>query len=152
MRNMHQEVNQYECDKCDFKGKRKQYVERHIKIVHDQIKDYECNVCPFRTYRNWKLDVHKRRKHFCSDLTELNCEECSYKTFHKENLRNHVRYMHSKESKSFKCDTCNILEEITFVTLDFQNGYFTVYPTDTANAHPTLLTHCPIFLTHIYFI
>ena len=44
------------------------------------------------------------------------------------------------------------IEVITFVTLDFQNGYFTVYPTDTANANPTLLTHCPIFLTHIYFI
>ena len=45
-----------------------------------------------------------------------------------------------------------LLEVITFVTLDFQSGYFTVYPTDTANAQPTLLTHCPIFLTHIYFI
>ena len=50
-----------------------------------------------------------------------------------------------------KFENIQSIEEITFVTLDFQNGYFTVYPTDTANAHPTLLTHCPIFLTHIYF-
>ena len=34
-----------------------------------------------------------------------------------------------------------VVEQIILVTLDFQNGHFTVYPTDTANAQPTLLTH-----------
>ena len=47
---VHEKFRAFDCDQCDFKGKRKQHLEDHMRIHAGQY--YSCSNCDFKTLRN----------------------------------------------------------------------------------------------------
>ena len=70
--------------------------------VHQKEK-FTCEVC-FKSFRSKKtLSFHKKKHN--PNLVGLDCNICTEKFDHKENLRRHMRTVH--EEKQYYCILCN---------------------------------------------
>ena len=72
--------------------------------MHEHIKDITCDQCDMKFASKAYLIAHKKAKH---ENLIFNCSFCSSKFSYEHNLKQHLKEIHSDNSKTnFKCDQC----------------------------------------------
>ena len=97
------------CDKCQFKGKTKGDLQRHIHSIHEG-KGPQCGLCDYRPIQ--KLSMTKRIEliHDNGHSTKYKepsistCIECGDTSTTKAGLENHT--MFHKGEQLFNCEQC----------------------------------------------
>ncbi|XP_055534353.1 zinc finger protein 33B-like [Wyeomyia smithii] len=131
---------EFQCDLCPQKCSNKRMLQVHMNR-HTKRIAYTCRVCGtvFYHHASWsqhekahyakfncdKCDaVYKRKaalqqhiKHIHSGIKHLACLSCSFKTFIKSRLLNHVRSLHTSE-RPYRCTFCE-------TTANSSNSYYT---------------------------
>ena len=79
----------------------------HVKAVHLKEKQLKCE-CGFSTAYRRQLSLHKRIVHMKDGHTE--CPTCHKVLSRKLKLDDHIRRVHTKDAKPFKCDHCEYSE------------------------------------------
>ena len=91
-------IQDFACDRCDFRSARKTHLKDHIKTQHDMIKDFACDHpgCDYRTSRARLIKDHKKAIH--DKILDCVCEVCGYKTSDAANLKRHMLAKHREKS------------------------------------------------------
>jgi len=95
------EATTFNCDRCDYKTTRKEYLRIHKRSIHDGVK-YPCNECDYKATQSSSLLQHKRSVH---DGVKYQCAQCDYKAISPTKLNIHVREKH--EGIEYPCLQCN---------------------------------------------
>ncbi|KAJ8975179.1 hypothetical protein NQ317_001828 [Molorchus minor] len=88
-------VEMYECEKCQFKTKRKEYLYKH-HLVHrenSEVEMYKCGTCEFKTKRKHSLKVHRLVHRANSEVDTYECDACGFKTKYRWYLKNHLWFI-----------------------------------------------------------
>ena len=90
-------LQEFACDRCDFRSARKYHLKDHIKSQHDMIKDFACDHpgCDYRTSRARLIKDHKKAIH--DKILDCVCEVCGYKTSDAANLKRHMLAKHREK-------------------------------------------------------
>ncbi|KAG5669482.1 hypothetical protein PVAND_017369 [Polypedilum vanderplanki] len=104
MKNKHSNdprVKIYHCDYCGMKYFLKERLIRHMKLKHQGRKTikFECDF-DGKTF----MTRQKFLSHIKSHKSYENCDICGNKVKH---LKEHKKFMHSKNDKNFQCHLCN---------------------------------------------
>lgn len=106
----------YYCNECSYRGKLQRLLRKHIETAHEpkaqnqQIVWFRCNFCKFMSSSD-TLFVHhmKRKKHFTEKPNvNFQCNECSYETPTKINLKRHILIKHTSDHLIYwhNCQFC----------------------------------------------
>jgi uncharacterized protein YlaI len=102
-------VQWYNCDKYEFKTKRKLKQKRHRKnpLSADAVKWFSCDECEFKTKRNDHLKRHKII-HLSADAIQwYSCDKCEYKAKCKKDVKYHeTTHLLTDSSEWYSCDKC----------------------------------------------
>ena len=114
-----------ECSICEKTFNRQSNLNTHQKYVHDLVENYlimddgleiiyhECEECSFKSRYEKYLRRHNATVH--SDQKDFKCMECNFSCNRMDNLSNHIKNMHEKDSKPIHfCTKC-----------DFSSSYLT---------------------------
>lgn len=97
MNTVHTGIQQFSCDRCDYKTNDEAELSKHITSRHLQssTRRYNCDKCS-RSY-TWLRDLsrHKRLKH-ASVIPHFICDYCGFETDQKSCLLTHVTGRHRK--------------------------------------------------------
>ena len=92
------------CPECGSVFSTGGYLKIHIKKLHQNLEPgKDCSrreVFKITTSRGVKS--HNKTK----QGEKLECDRCHFKTFRKDNLRLHLKFVHKMEEKRFKCKQC----------------------------------------------
>lgn len=94
------------CEKCDYKTKTKLELKNHNKRIHEEnlvwfyCKDEKCD---YKAKSDIEVKNHMKSKHIS---IEKKCNLCEYVTTDYDRLKQHVLYVHERNSDFFKCDIC----------------------------------------------
>jgi len=103
IKQVHDKINDFECDKCEYKCSTNGNLQQHIKSVHDKIKDYECDKCEYNCSANGNLQKHIKQVH--DKIKDFECDKCEYTCSQKIDLQKHIKSVHDK-IKDYECDKC----------------------------------------------
>ena len=132
------ESHAYNCDKCSFKGKNKNGLNVHKRLIHkikhkcdecefeaDVLRyvtlhqsthatepQFECPICFEKYQHDTSLTRHKRSAH--GPDGNNTCEKCRQTFKLKQNLRVHLGRVHNEGSfkkKEYRCDSCNYVTD-----------------------------------------
>ena len=95
------EAASFNCDRCNYKTTRKEYLRIHKRSIHDGVK-YPCNECDYKATQSGSLLQHKLSVH---DGVKYQCAQCDYKARSPSKLNIHVREKH--EGIEYPCVQCN---------------------------------------------
>ncbi|CAH1374633.1 unnamed protein product [Tenebrio molitor] len=113
-------VQWYNCDKYEFKTKRKLKQKRHkakydhhikehetIHLSADAIQWYSCDKCEFKAKRKTYLTRHKK-SHLPADAIQwYSCDKCEFETKRKDYLKRHKKnHIITAPVQWLSCDTC----------------------------------------------
>ncbi|XP_018577911.1 zinc finger protein 845-like [Anoplophora glabripennis] len=126
------EVRSYKCSECDFETRNKYNLTKHLS-THDSISraqksEYKCESCDYKTNHKFAFKRHQQ-KHVSSAeaqntdsspqnhqleheetsiVTVYSCNDCHYKTKHRECLVRHmVTHRDSSVVRMFSCNDCD---------------------------------------------
>lgn len=134
IRTIHELKKKFRCPLCDFSCVQKGALLAHVKSVHQKIKDHKCSQCDYKTAYFYNLRAHIKKHHGeqkykCDQcpktfgykpnlvshikyehegvrkMNEFVCQKCDFLTFDKNEMSNHKRKEHPKNSKK-KIDGC----------------------------------------------
>jgi len=88
---------------CNYKGKSKAGLVRHIKVVHLNLASYNCKQCSYVTKFSQSLAAHVSSLH---EKVKHTCKFCSFTSTHKGSIYLHIRKVHSNHEKK-KCPECD---------------------------------------------
>jgi hypothetical protein len=99
------ENEEYSCEECDYKTKKRFNYNRHIKNVHNRENtEYYCDFrwCIFKTNYKTNLVRHMKKIHFIDD--EMRCpfkneNNCRYRAYFQKDLEKHIDKVHNKLEK-----------------------------------------------------
>ena len=66
----------YQCAKCEYQAKKKDYLKHHQELVHDVIK-YPWGQCEYQASDRRRLKAHIQTVH--KEIKKYFCEQCDYK-------------------------------------------------------------------------
>ena len=96
------------CQICDFKTKSKPGLKIHIQVKHKKTNDKKIHKCPKCDSSFGQLcHLNKHIKRGCKEKSEVKCNYCSYQSYRKYSLIEHLQKTHP-ESFSSK-SMCNII-------------------------------------------
>ena len=108
--NGYSKIYYFQCQKCEFAGRWKEQLIRHMNNVHDynityiyQVtseKTIKCDLCDFKARDKGNLDKHHLAKHVEEDFS---CALCDYTSKYKQTLQGHMNKVHLKK---FPCAGC----------------------------------------------
>ena len=55
--------NQFDCNKCDYKGSLLDELLKHKDVVHSTQQTFKCDICNYESDNSGSLTNHKTRKH-----------------------------------------------------------------------------------------
>ncbi|KAJ3653784.1 hypothetical protein Zmor_013018 [Zophobas morio] len=109
IRNNHRGQKWHECDQCPYKTNHKSTLNRHIKSRHSHdTNKYSCKNCEFKTHDSLDWMQHIV---VCNEQQKnawFHCDQCNFKTEHKDSLEAHVLEhlkVHQDVAK-YKCVKC----------------------------------------------
>lgn len=94
-----QRSNNYICTGCGQTSS-DQFHSKHCKIPIN----FECFQCS-KSFKNWKLLKQHYKTH--SQMSQYECKVCSKKLKSKQNLDNHIKFVHSECPRDKVCSVCN---------------------------------------------
>lgn len=104
---------------CGFKGANDYLLKNHIAIIHmNQNVKLTCTECKYSTKHKSFLDLHTKIAHQGGEALDKICMECTMAFASNRTLENHLRVVHNKTLKPFKCEKCSILR-----TFDTRNEF-----------------------------
>ena len=97
-----------QCPYCEYVGKSRQRVLRHIKTVHEGLKvkrslSSQCDMCEYRCSGPSKLAIHMGAKHGINREV-FYCDQCDFTSNYITSVNNHKKWKH--EGEVFRCDYC----------------------------------------------
>ena len=92
----------FACDICLKVFTAKKNLTRHVKIVHENIRNHVCEICGVRTSTKDHLERHKQ----VHENTRFECKECLKIFSRKENLKSHMKEIHSETTTYHQCEIC----------------------------------------------
>ncbi|VDD86738.1 unnamed protein product [Enterobius vermicularis] len=97
----------YKCSYCNFSGRFRSQLQRHISGVHYVERRFSCELCEKRYMYKGDLARHVNQKHSVGNVPErFQCAYCSTVLSSKYSLRNHEAGKHLLE-KPFVCPVCD---------------------------------------------
>lgn len=99
----------YSCPSCTFKSIHKVSLQKHITAKHikdDQAIKFTCHICQLKLKSRGNLINHLKGRHAISNVW-YKCNECSYKTWIKQLLEDHVVSKHTPEDQ-IKWNYCTL--------------------------------------------
>ena len=84
----HSSNNSFDCDKCDYKTKRRCNFNRHQREVHNNGKVLQCEDCKYEAGSKKSFETHMWRIHKKGDL--LKCQHCDFASPHSSQLKYHI--------------------------------------------------------------
>ena len=118
---VHFHQNKFQCDRCDYETSRHVRLMVHLKTVHqcDIDSKYEttkpkrqCNYCG-AMIKNWRRHIMKVHM----NIKNVFCDICSYSSFFKYDMEQHMRVhikKQQKEPQKFFCEVCGMEFEKRF--------------------------------------
>ena len=96
--------NNYLCNQCDFKAKRKTRLNEHIESKHYGVRK-DCSQCGKLFVSRTSLYNHIKSHH--QDLTDYLCnhDQCNFKAKRKKKLRYHINSVHL--GVNYPCNRCD---------------------------------------------
>ena len=82
----HSKEKPFLCDKCEFSGRTKQSLNRHMQRHDRTTPKYLCDECDYKSFDQSNFAAHRRVKH---GLLVLSCAQCDYNTKSTRSLRDH---------------------------------------------------------------
>ena len=129
-------LNEFNCDKCDYRATDKTNVQRHIESLHGEIR-HDCDKCDFRATEKTTLQRHIESLHEeirpdcnkCDDENEksstnknqskrIHCSKCE-KRFNKEHtFKSHMKKVHGVDiyNENENQSTNNSIQENYYYT------------------------------------
>ena len=89
------------CSECNKILSTKKQLMAHEKDVHGS--KLSCDMCAFKTARRYKLENHKRARHYGQE--KFDCDQCQKSFANKDYLKIHKDVIH--EGKFISCDQCD---------------------------------------------
>ena len=102
---VHLQERPFKCAKCGIVFSSKQKLTSHIITVHKKIKEFKCDQCDKRFGHTDIRKTHIAIVHSLIRYPCTWCETCSHQAFSKEQLKYHIRRVHTKEW-SWECQLC----------------------------------------------
>jgi KRAB domain-containing zinc finger protein len=100
---VHQKVNRFFCDHCDYKSYGKACLASHVHNLHTTIIDWHvCNTCGFKAKTSDSLNRHTNNIHMTAEY--VNCDICNQQV-KKKSISQHIQGVHS--DKTYRCDVCD---------------------------------------------
>ena len=93
-------VQNFPCDKCDYRGTCRKVLKEHIKTKHEGVT-FPCSECPFVSASTTTRNMHTRTKH---RGLKFECSVCDKEFANPGSLRKHKLYTH--EGIRYNCNTC----------------------------------------------
>ena len=111
IKEVHDKIKDYKCDKCSYACSQKNSLNLHMKAIHEGIKatkDFKCDQCEYAASRNYYLSVHIKTRHGndTSNNRGHKCEQCGKMFSTKQKMQLHIKCIHDK-IKDHKCDLCD---------------------------------------------
>ena len=110
IKNKHQGVYHYNCEKCDYSTNNKGYFETHKVKHHGEVpeQEYICNDCG-KTFDGHHLLKRHQRHGMCTTLKNFTCQICEpHKMFKSHgSLVIHIKRFHTGEIPLELCPKCN---------------------------------------------
>ena len=106
---VHLEMRDAPCPKCDYRGGDEHKLKRHLQTQHGVVANplfhqkYKCPECDFSAPDHLELLNHALSNHEEKKAGCLKCKKCDYSTSDKDNLNKHMRRKHGDK---FKCELC----------------------------------------------
>ena len=89
----------YKCKICDYVSTRREYLKKHIVGLHGNLV-LSCGLCDYKCKSKNTLGFHKTDKH--SNILH-HCSKCDLETFSKSGLVKHIK---RHNNITYKCDKC----------------------------------------------
>ena len=87
----------FKCDVCPYKAETEVVLKKHVVVKHAPVQ-LSCRLCKFKTPFEVKLSIHLVQQH-----TEVKCDQCSYSSTSKAELKYHKD---SKHDGYLSCEKC----------------------------------------------
>lgn len=89
-------TTEYKCNHCDDTFPTEYRLQSHVSADHEG-KSYECDTCGFTTPLKSKLAQHWKKNHEVNndEPAAFFCQKCEYSCSRQDNLKAHVKRMHS---------------------------------------------------------
>ena len=100
---VHKVQNEFQCELCEFKTKKKEYLTSHFMAIHNKIK-LECHICLQVFPSKRCLSRHTKSRHTESVQT-YKCDVCTKVLPGPESLKRHQSIVH--QPPKHRCDICN---------------------------------------------
>lgn len=101
VRKMHERVQMFACDQCEYKAVLKDCVQQHILAKHDRV-EFNCDQCDKKYFYDSLLKRHKKSVH---EGSRFMCDSCNFQAAYKSDIRTHKKIVHEGIRK--KCDECD---------------------------------------------
>ncbi|XP_023947405.1 zinc finger protein 225 [Bicyclus anynana] len=104
IRRVHQGVNPYQCDICEYSTYNSCVYNEHVNI-HKGIKPFQCSYCPHRSVSKKNL---KRHEYIHRPDNPLKCLQCDFIARNQKSFICHVKTKHTDTKvKGLVCSYCN---------------------------------------------
>ncbi|CAL4064324.1 unnamed protein product [Meganyctiphanes norvegica] len=104
---LHNPEKKFECNICNYKCKRAEYLRNHMSRKHSKKKRFECTQCEYSCFYSSNLRKHLQI-HDPSQQVEYECPRCDYKNKLKNRIKEHIMKVHEgiQIEKRHQCPLC----------------------------------------------
>ncbi|CAB0037270.1 unnamed protein product [Trichogramma brassicae] len=102
---IHNDPEDYACDKCEKKFEFRSHLSRHQISEHKGRKDYPCDRCENKFEEKSSLSTHQKLVHKHEDREDFTCNKCEKKFENKSTLLKHRKIFH-EVFKDYLCEKC----------------------------------------------
>ena len=98
---IHERIQMFACDQCEYKAVAKDSIQKHILAKHEKV-ELSCDQCDKKYCYDTQLKRHKKAVH---EGSRFMCDSCNFQAAYKSDIKTHKKIVHEGIRK--KCDECD---------------------------------------------